>query len=209
MTRKMLSTKQEDIIEFIGEFFHSRGYLPSIRDIAKGCGINSTSVVTYNLDRLEQAGYLRRHKGISRGIELLDNKRTVYVPIIGKIAAGEPIPVPDSDNWNILSSEGIEVAQELTGGKQVYAFQVKGDSVVDALIKDGDIVLMEYVNSAEEGDMVAVWLKEEQEVKFKRIFTESKRIRLEPANSQLKPIYTVPDNIEVQGRVVAVIRCML
>jgi repressor LexA len=78
--------------------------------------------------------------------------------------------------------------------------------MLDALIGDGDIVLMDYVGSAENGDMVAVWLKEEQEVTLKRFFAEPNRIRLEPANSQMKPIYTTPDNVEIQGRVVAVIR---
>jgi repressor LexA len=78
--------------------------------------------------------------------------------------------------------------------------------MMDALIGDGDIVLVDYGNSAENGDMVAIWLKEEQEVTLKRFFSESSRIRLEPANSQMKPIYTSPDNVEIQGRVVAVIR---
>ena len=212
MSTKVLSAKQENIIKFIRDFLYHKGYLPSIRDIAKGCGISSTSVVAYNLNKLEEAGYIRRQSDISRGIELLDsqwnNRRTIYVPIIGKIAAGEPIPVPASDSWSVISSEGIEVAEELTKGKQVYALRVKGDSMVDALIKDGDIVLMEHVNDAESGDMVAVWLKQEQEVTLKKFFAESNRVRLEPANSQMKSIYTTPDNVEIQGRVVAVVRCM-
>jgi len=212
LATKALSSRQKRIITFIHEFLRDKGYPPSIRDIADRCGISSTSVVVYNLDRLEEAGYIRRHSDISRGIELLDkqqdSKRVVYIPIVGRIAAGEPIPVPASDSWNIPSSDGIEVAELLTRGKQVYALRVKGNSMVDALIKDGDIVLMDFVSSVAEGEMAAVWLKREQEVTLKKVFTEPNRIRLEPANTQMKPIYASSGNVEIQGRVIAVIRAM-
>ena len=212
MATKALSSRQKRIITFIHEFLRDKGYPPSIRDIADRCEISSTSVVAYNLDRLEEAGYIRRHSDISRGIELRnkqqDSKGVVYIPIVGRIAAGEPIPVPASDSWNIPSSDGIEVAEELTRGKQVYALRVKGNSMVDALIKDGDIVLMDFVSSIEEGEMAAVWLRREQEVTLKKVFTEPDRIRLEPANTQMKPIYTSSGNVEIQGRVIAVIRAM-
>ena len=209
MAVKSLSPKQERIINFVTEFLRDKGYPPTIRDIAAGCGISSTSVVAYNLNKLEQAGYIRRHSDISRGIKFLTpqqkGKKLVYIPIVGVIAAGEPIPVPDTGN--IVPNEGLEVSEELVRGKQdIYALRVRGDSMLDALIGDGDIVLMDYGNSAENGDMVAAWLKAEQEVTLKRFFAEPKRIRLEPANSQMKPIYTTPDNVEIQGRVVAVIR---
>jgi len=209
MAIKSLSPKQERIINFVIEFLNDKGYPPTIRDIAAGCGISSTSVVAYNLNKLEQAGYIRRHSDISRGIKFLNPQqkggKLAYVPIVGVIAAGEPIPVPDTGN--ISSNERVEVSEELVRGKQgVYALRVRGDSMLDALIGDGDIVLMEHVGSAENGDMVAVWLKEEQEVTLKRFFAEPKRIRLEPANRQMKPIYTTPDNVEIQGRMVAVIR---
>jgi len=211
MAIKSLSAKQERIINFVTEFLQDKGYPPSIRDIAAGCGISSTSVVAYNLNKLEQAGYIRRHSDISRGIKFLTPQqkggKLVIIPIVGVIAAGEPIPVPASDTGNVLATEGLEVSEELLRGKQdVYALRVKGDSMLDALIGDGDIVLMDYVNSAENGDMVAVWLKEEQEVTLKRFFAEPNRIRLEPANKRMTPIYTTPDNVEIQGRVVAVIR---
>jgi repressor LexA len=208
-----LSSKQEYIINFITDFLRDKGYPPTIRDIAAGCRISSTSVVAYNLGKLEQAGYIRRHSDISRGIEFLNREqrggKLAYVPLIGVIAAGEPIPVPDSDTGSVIPSEVLEVSEHLTCGRQnIYALQVKGDSMLDALIKDGDIVLMEYVNNAESGDTVAVWLKKEQEVTLKKFFAELNHIRLEPANSQMEPIYTAPDNVEVQGRVVAVIRRM-
>jgi len=209
MAVKSLSPKQERIINFVTEFLDDKGYPPTIRDIATGCGISSTSVVAYNLNKLEQAGYIRRHSDISRGIKFLTPQqkggKLVYIPIVGVIAAGEPIPVPDTGDD--IPNERLEVSEELVRGKQdIYALRVKGDSMLDALIGDGDIVLMDYVGNAENGDMVAVWLKEEQEVTLKRFFAEPNRIRLEPANSQMKPIYTNQDNVEIQGRVVAVIR---
>jgi len=209
MAVKSLSPKQERIINFVTEFLHDKGYPPTIRDIAAGCGISSTSVVAYNLNKLEQAGYIRRHSDISRGIKFLTpqqkGEKLVYIPIVGVISAGEPIPVPDTGT--IIPDDGLEVSEELVRGKQdIYALRVKGDSMLDALIEDGDIVLMDYVSTAENGDMVAVWLKEEQEVTLKRFFAEPNRIRLKPANTQMKPIYTTPDNVEIQGRVVAVIR---
>jgi repressor LexA len=211
MAIKSLSPKQERIINFVTEFLHDKGYPPTIRDIAAGCGISSTSVVAYNLNKLEQAGYIRRYSDISRGIKFLTPQqkgaKLVHIPIVGVIAAGEPIPVPDTGN--IIPNDGLEVSEELVRGKQdIYALRVKGDSMLDALIGDGDVVLMDYVSNAENGDMVAVWLKEEQEVTLKRFFAEPNRIRLEPANSQMKPIYTTPANVEIQGKVVAVIRCI-
>ncbi|MFO7773859.1 MAG: transcriptional repressor LexA [Dehalococcoidia bacterium] len=211
MAMKSLSVKQERIINFVTDFLHDKGYPPTIRDIATGCGISSTSVVAYNLNKLEQAGYIRRHSDISRGIKFLNPQqeggKLVNIPIVGVIAAGEPIPVPAADKGNVLDTDGLEVSEELLCGKQdIYALRVKGDSMLDALIGDGDIVLLDHVNSAENGDMVAAWLKEEQEVTLKRFFAEPNRIRLEPANNQMKPIYTTPDNVDIQGRVVAVIR---
>ena len=213
MATKSLSPRQEQILNFISDFLRDKGYPPSIRDIVVGCGISSTSVVAYNLDKLEAAGYIRRHSDISRGIQFLDKeqmgRKLVCVPVVGAIAAGEPIPVPASDAGNVIPTEVLEVSEELINGRQnIYALRVKGDSMLDALIKNGDIVLMEYVNNAEDGDTVAIWLKKEQEVTLKKFFAEPNRIRLEPANSQMKPIYTAPDNVVVQGRVLAVIRRM-
>jgi repressor LexA len=211
MTHKALSPKQKRILQFIRKFIGARGYPPTIRDIVAGCEISSTSVVAYNLARLEAAGYIRRHAKISRGVEFLtsqcSHQNTITIPIIGEIAAGEPIPVPNSETWDTIAPEELEVTEDLTRGKQrVYALRVKGVSMIDALIKDGDIVLMEYVNNAENGDMVAAWLKAEKEVTLKRLFRETNRIRLEPANTQMQPIYTTPDNVEIQGKVITVIR---
>ena len=209
---KTLSSKQLHIIDFVHRFGSERGYPPTVRDIVSGCRISSTSVVDYNLDILQRKGYISRHSGVSRGIKLLTQSpfagRSFQVPIIGQISAGEPIPVPTPDTWDVTaSSETLEVTEDLTRGSQeVYALTVKGSSMVDALINDGDIVLMQSVNVVENGEMAAVWLKAEKEVTLKKVYREPGRVRLQPANSQMQPIYAEPDNVEIQGKVIAVIR---
>ena len=209
---RVLSAKQQRIIDFIHRFLVDRGYPPTVRDIQSGCGLSSTSVVAYHLNILETEGYLYRHPEVSRGIELLTRSLTslpqVQVPIIGQIAAGEPIPVPTPDTWDVTAAaETLEVTTDLTRGRRgIYALKVKGSSMVDAPINDGDIVLMQYINVVENGEMAAVWLKAEKEVTLKKVYVESGRIRLQPANSQMQPIYTEPSNVEIQGRVIAVIR---
>lgn len=207
-----LSDKQQRIIDFIHSFLVGRGYPPAIRDIQAGCSISSTSVVDYNLRIIEKFGYIRRHHEISRGIELLTwplaAKSRIQVPLLGQIAAGEPIPVPEPDTWDTAASaEILELPQNLTRNlKGVYALRVKGLSMVDALIDDGDIVLMQYVNTVENGEMAAIWFKAEKETTLKKVYVEPGRVRLQPANSQMQPIYAEPDNIEIQGRVIAIIR---
>jgi repressor LexA len=209
---KKLSSRQQKIIDFVHSFWVERSYPPTVRDIVSGCGISSTSVVDYNLDILEREGYIRRHPGISRGIELITQSPTpgssLKIPVIGQIAAGAPIPVPAPDTWDTTASSDIlEVTEDLTRGREkVYALKVKGLSMVDALINDGDIVLMQYVNVVENGEMAAVWLKNEKEVTLKKVYREQGNIRLQPANDQMQPIYAEPDNVEIQGRVIAVIR---
>src|SRR3990172_227401 len=208
---KGLSTKQKSILEFIRQFIRDKDYPPSIRDIQLGCNISSTSVVDYNLKALERLGHIRRDREVSRAIELLDGRgrrpQTVAVPIIGAIAAGEPIPVPSQDTWsNIDYDNVVEVTQDMTGGKdRVYALRVKGTSMIDALVNDGDLVIMEATASPDNGDMVAAWLKREQEATLKRIYVEDSRVRLQPANVTMQPIYTDLDNVEVQGKVLATI----
>lgn len=209
---KKLSEKQRKIIKYIDRFLSEKGYPPSIRDIQHGCDISSTSVVDYNLNILESRGFIDRHQDVSRGIKLLTKTSTsdkmVTVPVIGMIAAGTPIPVPTPDTWDVAAvSETMGVPTELAGGKEnIFALRVKGNSMIDALINDGDIVLMQSISAVENGQMAAVWLKSEKEVTLKKIYVEPDKIRLQPANSQMQPFYTAPDNIEIQGRVIGVIR---
>lgn len=204
-----LSEKQRDILQFLERFISEHDYPPSIRDIQQGCGISSTSVVDYNLKRLEEKGLIRRDREVSRAIELLNGqgerrRRTVQVPLLGPIAAGIPIPThPDS----VAPLDIIELTDEQVRGKaNLYALRVQGTSMIDALINDGDIVILEPTQSCDDGDMVAVWLKAENETTLKKFFHEGDRIRLQPMNATMQPFYTSPDNIEVQGRVLSSIR---
>jgi repressor LexA len=209
---KILSSRQQRIFDFVSRFWRENNYPPTVRDIVSGCHISSTSVVDYNLTILQREGYIRRHPGISRGIELVNRSsasgRFLKIPVIGQIAAGEPIPVPEADTWDVTASaETLEIPEELTRGREgVYALKVKGTSMIDSLINDGDVVLMQQVNVVENGETAAVWLKAEKEVTLKKVYREDKRIRLQPANSSMNPIYVEPDNIEIQGKVIAVIR---
>ena len=202
-----LSSTRSRILNFIRGFLETRGYAPTVRDIAKGCAISTPSVVQHHLNILERQGYIRRDPEVFRSIQLLDRKNTVRVPLLGSIAAGEPIPALSSDTWTSEALEVLELTDELTEGKEnIYALKVRGLSMIDALIDDGDIILMQQTTGAKDGDMVAVWLKKEQEVTFKRIFREPGRIRLQPANRQMEPIHCEPDNVEIQGKVIGVIR---
>jgi repressor LexA len=206
-----LSPRQLKMVEFIRRFRTAQHYPPTVRDILIGCDISSTSVVDYNLAILERNGIIRRHSGISRGIELLADPgggSIISVPVLGLIAAGTPIPVPTADTWDSgASADTIQVTGDMIHDMSgVYALKVKGLSMIDALIDDGDTVLLQSTNSVENGQTAAVWLKAEKEVTLKRVYVERNRVRLQPANSAMKPIYAAADNVEIQGRVIAVIR---
>ncbi len=207
-----ISARQQCMVDYIGEFWRDHGYPPSIRDIVSGCSLSSTSVADYNLKILEKKGLIKRHREVSRGIEAPRSMSAArrLVPVIGTIAAGKPIPVPDNDTWDVTSgAETVEVPDSMAKGHEdVYALRVKGSSMIDALINDGDIVLMRYVNAVDNGDMAAVWLKSEKEATLKKFYAEGARVRLQPANTTMKPIYAPAANVEVQGRVVGVIRRM-
>ena len=206
---KTLSPRQQSILYFLQDFVERKGYPPSIREIVQGCYISSTSVVDYNLKALESEGYLRRDPEVSRGIELLVERQRHWleVPLIGYIAAGEPIPVPSAEVWNSSPMETVALPQDFIRGKEkAYALRVKGNSMVDALINDGDIVLMQQVSTADDGTMVAIWLKAEREVTLKKLYREQDRLRLQPANSQMQPLYVHPDNVDIQGKVIGVLR---
>lgn len=206
MRRPGVSETRQRIFKFIRDFVEERGYSPTVRDILKGCNISSTAVVQHHLNVLEREGHIHRDPEVFRSIQLLGRKNIVRVPLLGSIAAGEPIPAPDSGTWANEAAETLELTDELTQGKEVYALKVKGLSMIDALIDDGDIVLMESANTVDDGDMVAVWLKDKQEVTLKRLFQEQQMVRLQPSNAQMEPIYVDSKNVEVQGKVVGVIR---
>ncbi len=203
-----LSDKQQRILDFVGAFLTEHDYPPSIRDIQQGCAISSTSVVDYNLKRLEERGLIHRDREISRAIQLpgaASRRRVMTVPVLGKIAAGLPIPTPP----DVLPEgyEQVEVTEDQTRGRtNAFALRVEGTSMIDALINDGDLVILEPTRSCDDGDMVAVWLKAENETTLKKFFHEGSRIRLQPMNATMQPFYTTPDNVEVQGKVLSSIR---
>jgi len=205
-----ISPKRQLILEFIRDFLDEHGYPPSVRDIQSGCEISSTSVVDHHLRALEREGHLKRNLKVSRGLELVGQpkRNLVTVPIIGYVPAGGPMPVPDADAWTAMPlGDVLELPTELVSGRRdVYALRVKGTSMVDALIGDGDIVLMRQANEANDGDMVAVWLKGDKAVTLKKIYREGPRMRLQPANSTMDPIIVDAADVEVQGKVVGVLR---
>jgi len=206
MRKPGTSQTRQRILKLIRDFVEKRGYAPTVRDIMKECNLSSTAVVQHHLNILERQGDIARDAKVFRSIRLPGRKNTVQVPVLGTIAAGEPIPVPTSDTWRSEAVETLELTDELAREKEVYALRVKGLSMIDALIDDGDIVLMQPASTADDGDMVAAWLKDKEEVTLKRLFRERQGIRLQPANSQMMPLFVEPENVEVQGKVVAVIR---
>jgi repressor LexA len=208
---KDLSGKQRKIFEYIRDFIDEHDYPPSIRQIQEACGISSTSVVDYNLRILEKTGHIRRDREVSRAIEVTYGAarrgRMTPVRIIGAIAAGLPIPVPSADTWQSDATDSIDVSPDMIGNREnVYGLRVKGTSMIDALINDGDVVIMEAANDAKQGEMVAVWLEKEQEATLKKFYREGDRVRLQPANETMQPIYTDASNVVVQGRVIAAYR---
>jgi repressor LexA len=202
-----LSARQEAILRLITKFLEENGYPPSIRDIGSAVGISSTSVVNYNLNILEREGYIARDREVSRGLRLVgqgrDREHLISVPLLGRIAAGDPIPVPG----DAVPQEHLELARGILKDEEdIYALQVQGESMIDALINDGDIVIMKHQKVAENGDMVAVWLRDKEETTLKKIYHEGDVVRLQPANPTMEPIYVSPGGVEVQGKVVMVIR---
>ncbi len=214
-TRKnRLSDRQKGMLEFIREFMAENGLPPTVRDIQYACGISSTSVVDYNLRLLQRDGLIRRRPDVARGIELLDKNGKAggflpQVPVLGYIAAGEPLPGPSNDGWTQEPIDTIELPRNLTDSKKdLYALRVKGTSMIDAFIDDGDLVLVDPSHDVSNGDMTVAWLKLEQEATLKRVYREGSKVRLQPANSRMKPIYTDAANVETRGKVVAVLRTL-
>ena len=214
-----LSERQQMIMSFIENFIEEHDYPPTIRDIQNGCKISSTSVVAYNLDKLKDGGQLNRHSEVSRGLSLASagsnsNKfksteiDSVAVPLLGTIAAGSPFPMPENDTWSDLSgSELIDLPQAIVGpGDNVYALKVRGESMIDDLITDGDLVIMEKASTVRNGQMAAVRIKSDNSTTLKNFYSEGPRIRLEPANSQMSAQIFPSDDVEVLSKVIAVWR---
>lgn len=219
MVKGKLSDRQKRMLDFIQEFSVEYGYPPSIREIGSDVGISSTSVVNYNLNRLVDEGYLSRDKNVSRGIRLTEKLAmaskqivdTIRVPLVGRIFASEPVPLPSTDSPMFGVEDAIELTRDMipSSAEGLFALEVQGDSMIDAMINEGDIVVMKHEPDWRNGDMVAVWLEDKEETTLKHIYREGDRLRLQPANPTMEPIYVEnPEHLRVQGKVLLVIRQM-
>jgi repressor LexA len=209
---KELSERQKRMLDFIQRFIDENRFPPTIREIGENVGISSTSVVKYNLDVLERKSMIERNPDISRGIRLAEElagrvSDLIQVPLLGRIAAGEPIPVPEADSPPFGYDNTVELTRDIVKDeKGIYALEVRGDSMIDALIHDGDIVLMRHQERVENGELAAVWLQDQEETTLKRFYLEGKRVRLQPANPTMQPMFYPASNVRVMGKVVCVIR---
>jgi repressor LexA len=216
-----LSEKHIRILQFLADYQTKNDRPPSIREICAKVGISSTSVVNYDLDQLERRGYIMRDDRVSRGLRLTDKIHEVVqmmgdllrVPIVGQIAAGLPLPDLQPGVTFLTDNEAnaVDIARSLLPSKEkgndLFALEVKGDSMIDAMINDGDVVVMKPAVEARNGEMVAIWLPDENSATLKYFFKEKDGFMLKPANPSMKPIH-IPKNrpLEIKGKVVMVIR---
>lgn len=205
-----ITERQARMKAFIEEYIADHGFAPTYREIMKNVGIPSLSVVRYNLERLQREGLLERSPRVARGIR----PKSVGVKPIriwGYIQAGEPTPVPGVNEPLFGEDEALAISQDLLPrDSDLFALVVRGDSMIDAMVYDGDYVILKPQQEAHNGDMVAVWLKDREETTLKYFFLEKGKVRLQPANPTMDPII-IPDpneNLEIRGKVVMVIRPM-
>lgn len=198
-----LYKRQREILDFISQFIQKRGISPTLQDIAEAMGLSSLATVHEHLEALVKKGLIKRYQGAVRGIEVLDKKigkalEGVELPIIGFIAAGEPLEAIEDPEDTISVAPSM-----LSDKKRAFILQVRGDSMIEDGILDGDYVVIEQQDTAENGDIVIALLNNSLAT-LKRYFKEQSRIRLEPANSAMSPIYAT--EVRIQGKVVGVIR---
>ena len=190
---------QQRILDFIKSEIEEKGYPPSVREICAAVGLRSTSTVHAHLNHLEEKGLIHRDSTKPRALEVLDGTqaRGRSVPLVGRVTAGQPI----------LAIENIEeylsLPQSVLGQGEMFSLRVEGESMIDAGIMDGDIVVLRQQDTAENGEIV-VAMTPEDEATLKRIFYEDGRVRLQPENATMSPIYV--DNVTVLGKLVALIR---
>ncbi len=200
----VLYKRQKDILNFVRDYIDKYGYSPTLGEIAEAMGLSSLATVHEHLMALVKKGAIRKFEGTVRGIELLDEfnvkPRTIEIPLLGYIAAGQPI-MPYTD-----PSATVSVSPHMVSGKKKsYVLQVKGDSMIESGILDGDYVIIEEQNHAADGDIV-VALLDSGLATLKKFFREPDRIRLEPANSAMDPIYANFGEVQIQGKCTGVIR---
>ena len=198
-----LYRRQKQILDFIKQYIEKYGYSPTLGEIAEAIGVSSLATVHEHLQALAHKGVIKRFEGAVRGIEVLDQKisstlQGIELPILGFIAAGAPIMTYTDPDATVKVAPSM-----LTGKKRSYVLQVKGDSMIEEGILDGDYVIIEEQNTAVDGNIV-VALLDNGLATLKRFFKEAGRIRLEPANSSMSPIYAT--DVKIQGKCVGVIR---
>jgi len=227
--KKALSERQKNILSFIYNYREEHDRPPTIREIGAAVDISSTSVVNYNLTRLEERDYLVRDAEVSRGISFTDKAREylgvlaenvntvvnnvgaemglLRIPLRGNIGASLPLESVLSDFDAYDEDDAIEISASMVNGRSqdLFALRVNGDSMIDAMVNDGDIVIMQHQQTANNGDMVAVWL-EGDTMTLKYFYYDGDRIRLQPANPTMDPIYVEPEDVQVQGKVMMVLR---
>ena len=235
MAKKNMTKRQKEILAYIWSYVDRKGRPPTIREIGEKCNISSTSVVNYNLNRLSEQGYLEREKDVSRGLrltekafakfgELSDSLRDtintvadnlseslenlIRIPLVGDIVASKPLEVGNDGFDTYDSDDALELSASLFKGdpKHMFALRVHGDSMIDAMIADGDIVIMQQDTNIRDGDMVAVWLRDSGTTTLKKIYREGPQVRLQPANKDMEPIYVGAKEVDVQGKVMMVLR---
>jgi repressor LexA len=196
--------RQKQILDFIQQFIQAKGYAPTLRQIANSIGVSSLATVHEHLSTLEAKGLIRRYAGKVRAIELTEpdmdliTEKTIQAPILGFIAAGAPLEPYTDPNATMSIAPSFA-----SGNKRVYVLQVRGESMIDEQIRDGDYVVVEETETAHNGDIV-VALLDNGMATLKRFYKEATRVRLEPANTTMKPIYV--KNVRIQGKVVGLIR---
>jgi repressor LexA len=206
---EILSDRQRHILEFISRYVAEHDRPPTNREIGQAMGIASTGHVDYHLSVLAKKGYIEREANTSRGLKLTavaepnPRKRVYHVPVQGLIAAGAPIEAISDPN------DAIELSDDFAA-QDAYALRVRGKSMIEDLIDDGDLVVVSPTQSATNGDLVVALLtngaSEHGEATLKRYYRERDKIRLQPANQAMKPIYVRPEDVQVQGKVIALIR---
>jgi repressor LexA len=202
-----ITKRQRQVYDFIAEFVQRNQYSPSFEEIGEGLGLSSLATVHKHISNLEKKGLLNRDYNRSRSIDLLPPKGRLkqsmsvnsgtMVPLVGRIAAGQPIEA-------VERAETISLA-DFTRSKEVFALEVRGESMQDEHILDGDYVLVEKTTVAHNGDIV-VALVEGSDATLKRLYREGENIRLQPSNAKMKPIIVPARDVAVQGRVIGVLR---
>ena len=197
-----LTRRQKQILDFVAQHIAREGYAPTIEEIGGHFGLRSLATVHKHLTNLQRKGLIKREWNRSRALELVPSEmevRAVELPLLGRVAAGSPIEA-------IESAETVFVPEDMLGRGETYVLQVKGDSMIEEQIRDGDYVIVENRQEARDGEMV-IALIDGESVTLKKLFREpGRRVRLQPANARLDPIYVDADRLQVQGVVIGVLR---